>query len=66
MSGRHHLNKFDSANETKPQIDKTIVTLLKYGWSTKTIASYLNVTQKRVNKLRHKYKYYKRNFYEVY
>lgn len=65
MSGRHHLNVFDISPKTKTQVDKNIIQLLKYGWETKTIASYLRITQKRVDKMRRKHKYWKRNYYEI-
>lgn len=64
MNGRHHINKFDIA-KSRYRVDKDIITLLKYGWTTSNISTYLGVTKNRVESLRKKHKYYRRNDYEL-
>lgn len=65
MSGRHHINEFDRSKQKAIYYEKDIARLLEYGWETTTIAAYLQVTKKRIDILRKKYKYFRRNYFDV-
>lgn len=65
MGGWHNINIYDEHKKTRGKVDKEIIKLLKYGWPTQIISSYLKVTQKRVDKLRRMHKYFRRNDYDL-